>query len=243
MVQPTEHLPVHVPASLGRSPGAATFWVLAAPIIFPGVGAVIFPVLLAPLGGDSDSLRMFWTVTVLAGAAQLVGVILWARHMGAGPFAGPLRARPKWLAAAVLLGPLLLFIPTLIANQVMAGDPAWQYSGDIDPYIFARANWIPAFLLYVLLLAPVLEEVTFRGIALGGLMARGASPGLAVILSSLAFALVHLQYNLTAMAVVFCAGLGFAVLRLASGSMLVSVLAHISANAGALLLGSLSSLS
>ena len=84
--------------------------------------------------------------------------------------------------------------------------------------------------------SPLVEEVTFRGIALGTLIARGLSVPAAVVLSSLAFAISHLQYSPAAMFVVFLSGVGFAILRLMSGTVLVPIIAHAAANADVLLL-------
>ena len=85
-------------------------------------------------------------------------------------------------------------------------------------------------------MAPVVEEITFRGIAFGALVARGIGPVAAIILSSLAFAISHLQYSPAAMLVVFLSGVGFAVLRVLSGTVIVPIVAHAAANVDVLII-------
>lgn len=229
-------LPDHISPGLGRTPGTAAFWVICAPIIFPVIALSTLPALFTVIGLSLEPSATGWLVICLAGACQFAGISLWAAHVGAGAFAGPVKVRPGWIWIAIVLGPPLLFVPALLASLLFGDDPSWQFSSETDPSLFAPDNWSAAYLFYALLLAPVLEEITFRGVALGALMSRGMTAGPAMLLSSLGFAFVHMQYSLPAMAVVFFTGLGFAGLRLLSRSILVPILAHMAANAAMILM-------
>ena len=151
-----------------------------------------------------------------------------------------MRASQNWIVAAILLGPVILIAPNLIAALLAGGEQGWEYSRDVDTSFFARENWGIAYLVFALVLAPILEEVTFRGVALGAMLTRGVPPIMAAVLSSAAFTFLHLQYSVPALLVVFVAGLGFAWLRMKSGTMLVPILAHIAANGMITFLASLS---
>jgi len=72
-------------------------------------------------------------------------------------------------------------------------------------------------------LAPLVEEVIFRGVALP-LVARAASPAAAVVAVSLLFALVH--GHLPALAPLFIVASGFSIAYIYSGCILVPMTMH-----------------
>ena len=86
----------------------------------------------------------------------------------------------------------------------------------------------------LVLLAPILEEVTFRGVALGCLLGRGVPVAAAIGIQAVGFALVHLQYTPAAMFSVFILGLFLGWLRIASKSIAVPILAHMAVNINAI---------
>ena len=74
--------------------------------------------------------------------------------------------------------------------------------------------------------APLFEELAFRGLFLGCLLARGWKPLPAILLTSLVFALTHTQYILFGQVLIFVAGCVFGLLRVMSGGILIPILAH-----------------
>jgi membrane protease YdiL (CAAX protease family) len=87
---------------------------------------------------------------------------------------------------------------------------------------------IDATLLAAALIAPVCEEVFFRSFAFMGFLRR-MPLWLAVVLSALLFALVHL--DLASFAVLFCIGLALAFLRWYSNSIWPGIILHALNNA------------
>jgi membrane protease YdiL (CAAX protease family) len=93
-----------------------------------------------------------------------------------------------------------------------------------------------AFSVAAIALAPaVFEELLFRGVALAALL-RALGTGGAVLLSSSLFAIIHLDFSgsgptLYRVPFALAVGVGFALLRLRSGSLLPSMLAHAVVNA------------
>jgi membrane protease YdiL (CAAX protease family) len=81
------------------------------------------------------------------------------------------------------------------------------------------------------IVAPVVEEIFFRGFAFAGLRNRYSWRKAAVI-SSLLFASVHLQP--AALIPIFILGLIFSYLYYRSGSIMPAILMHVSTNALAL---------
>ena len=179
---------------------------------------------------DRNYVRQVTLIGSVAVCLHFGLVSVWSNWLGAGPFAGAMRTSWRWLVAAAIIGPAVLVVPSLIADVLMGGQEGWAFAEGYDRGWDAPENQSLATLFYVLILAPVTEEVTYRGVALGALVARGVGAAGAAVLSSSAFALIHLQYSPAALAVVFVAGLGFATLRLVSGTMIVPVVAHIAAN-------------
>ncbi|MEQ9316839.1 MAG: CPBP family intramembrane glutamic endopeptidase [Henriciella sp.] len=230
--------PYNTPAALGREPFTAAFWVLCAPFLFPVLGVtligLIWPEFTSILDADVPSREAITWVWIALASIHLIHfatISVWSERIGAGPFAGDMRVTPNWMIAALLLGPPILLAPNIAAGLIFGGTEGWQYNGDVNTDLLEPQNWGAAYLVFSLLLAPVLEEVTFRGVALGILVVRGVPPLMAMVASSAAFTFIHLQYSVPALAVVFAASMGFAWLRLRSGSMLVPIVAHISANA------------
>ncbi len=231
--------PYQTPLALAREPLMAFFWAVLAPVLFLTGAALVAAEFIPDFSpGSPEEVQAYhtlWLASCVSMALWFATMSLWSDWLGAGPFAGRMSADSTWLMIAVIVGPLLLISPSLVVGSFMT-EEGWQYSGDINQAVFAPQNWSLAYIFVAILMAPIVEEVAFRGIALGALLSRGISPAGAVVLSSFAFAFSHLQYSPAAMFVVFLSGVGFAVLRLISGTILVPILAHMSANAMVLFL-------
>ncbi len=231
--------PYQTPMALVREPLMAFFWVILAPVLFLTGGALIALELIPPIepgtDGELQAYHALWLVSCVAMAAWFGLMSLWSDKLGAGPFAGRMTSTSTWLLMAAVIGPLLLIVPSLVVGSFMTED-GWQYREEVNEAIFAPQNWSLGYIFVAVIMAPVVEEVAFRGVAVGAIVARGLSPVAAVTVSSLAFAFSHLQYAPAAMLVVFLSGIGFAVLRLMSGTVIVPIVAHMSANANVLFL-------
>lgn len=225
--------PYQTPLALAREPLMAFFWALLAPVLFLTGAALLAAEFIPDFSpGSPDEIRAYhtlWLASCMSMALWFATMSLWSNWLGAGPFAGAMKASTVWLIIAVMVGPVLLIAPSLIVGSFMSED-GWQYSGEVNEAVFAPQNWTLAYVFIGVAMAPIVEEVAFRGVALGALIARGVSPAGAVVLSSFAFAFSHLHYSPAAMLVVFLSGVGFAVLRLVSGTILVPIVAHMSAN-------------
>lgn len=228
--------PYNTPSALGREPLTAIFMVLLAPMLIEvlvfGLANLVEPGLIR-IEGEALTRDHVRTIQLLACIVAVLYFALlsgWSQRIGAGAFAGTMRAPAYWLVIGVVVGPMCLILPTMIANIAMAGQEGWAYADDYDPSWDAKANWSLTTIFFVALLAPIVEEVAFRGVAMGAMLARGINPYASATIASFVFMTTHFQYSPAALAVVFVAGLGFSALRLLSGSMLVPIVAHISAN-------------
>ena len=84
------------------------------------------------------------------------------------------------------------------------------------------------------MVAPVGEEIAFRGFLYRGLMRPGYEM-LTIVAISVAWALLHIQYDWLGMAQIFAAGLTLGWFRWASGSTTLTIIMHVLINFEAML--------
>jgi membrane protease YdiL (CAAX protease family) len=90
----------------------------------------------------------------------------------------------------------------------------------------AAAGWLPAMLAAVIFVAPAGEEAMFRGFLFRGWVRspRSASPAIVVI--SLLWAILHVQYDWAGVLQVFVVGLFLGWMRWRSGSLILTFFLH-----------------
>jgi membrane protease YdiL (CAAX protease family) len=91
------------------------------------------------------------------------------------------------------------------------------------------------FLIAVVIIAPVAEEIAFRGFLFRGLSASRLGIAGTLVVTSAAWALMHVQYDWLGIAQIFLLGLLLGWLRWASGSTLLTIALHVMANFVAML--------
>jgi membrane protease YdiL (CAAX protease family) len=135
-------------------------------------------------------------MTLLAGALSMVVVLV----LGAGRNARALPEatggpawNPKALAAALILPFGLFAFNTVLAQGLMrAFGPARAINTGIAGLLGQGAWSVAIFILYMCVVAPVLEELFFRGFLLSGMRGRlGTAP--AILFTATLFALIHLN--------------------------------------------------
>ncbi|HEX7816954.1 type II CAAX endopeptidase family protein [Dyella sp.] len=135
-------------------------------------------------------------------------------------------AQTSYLATALLVGLILPFVGGMITKLLSQGHDVPQ---DIKQLGALASPWSKCILAGVaVLIAPVVEEILFRGVLLSAWLKR-LPTGWAVAATSTVFALIHLPdlsflwYGLPNLALL---GVAFAWLRLKSGSLYPAMLAH-----------------
>jgi membrane protease YdiL (CAAX protease family) len=99
----------------------------------------------------------------------------------------------------------------------------------VDAY--HTAGFVPLLVAAVVLGAPLLEEILFRGFLYEGIAASRAGPLAAVVFSSLLWAVIHVQYDLYQVGVIVVGGLYLGFVRYCTGSTLLTMLLHGLSNA------------
>jgi|GEM_PF-1061450 len=233
-----------IPQGLAEHPLTVIWWVFLATYVY-GYAILYIILLVSPstfegLTGEGDngarSASVMFAVLMIQ-VAVFWRITGWNLKQGFGPAAGSLALTPLWAFLAVVLGGAeLTLVPGLIETVFQPAAENWSWRDTEEAEEFAAIALSGAAIASTVIMAPVIEEIAFRGLALGFLIARGVPPGLSLIVTSAAFALSHLQYTPLGMLAVFLAGLLYGWLRLASGSVGVAILAHASGNALAIAL-------
>jgi membrane protease YdiL (CAAX protease family) len=131
------------------------------------------------------------------------------------------RSVATWSLAVVGLAVVADLITISLGRPVVPDASAELFSGG------------PSLLLFIALVfaAPLFEEIFFRGLLIGALEKSGASGVVAALASSLAWAGIHLQYDLYGIAWIFVTGLLFAAARAKTGSLIPCLVMHGVSNA------------
>jgi membrane protease YdiL (CAAX protease family) len=124
--------------------------------------------------------------------------------------------------AALLIGSDLLTL--LLGRDVV---PSFM----VEAYKSARIGGsLVIFFLAVVIVAPISEELAFRGFIFRGLSASWLGVSGTLIATSAAWASMHVQYDAYTLAQIFLIGLLLGWIRWASGSTLLTIMLHMLAN-------------
>lgn len=162
--------------------------------------------------------------------ALILGLIRLRRGAPVRDYLGlhPVDARTLfvWLAAALVLVAASDGLSTLLQRPVV---PEFMVR------TYATAEFLPLFWAAIVVLGPVFEEVFFRGFLFAGLVRSRLGAAGTVVVTALAFAAIHLQYDLYGIATVFAIGLLLGWARLRTGSLTLTIALHVVFNLVAML--------
>ncbi len=224
---PHQPMPWGIPATIA--------WVLFAFL----VSMVVTTILFAAWQGDAPrSLATYDGVVVtfsaLVSFPVQVAVLMWAvRLCGWRPAEYFSLSSPK--RSELILAVIAVVIVDLVFNftlYVTGHDIVSAFQ--IEAYQTAqKAGWLVWFMFAIAIVAPIGEEITFRGFLYRGL----ARPGWelpAIVAIAAAWALLHIQYDWIGMLQIFALGLLLGWFRWASGSTTLSIVMHVLINAEAM---------
>ena len=134
---------------------------------------------------------------------------------------------------------VLLFI-AMVATLLFLGS---HLSGNDDTFsgeLYRNGGFLPLLWLAIVFLAPLFEEVFFRGFLFVGLRASRLGAAATIVLTSLLWAAMHLQYNLSGIAQIFVVGIILGALRHKTDSLWSPLLIHVLWNGMAMVFTALS---
>ena len=210
-------------------------WVVLAFLLSSIAGLVVVLIWRpeAIMSGSADMLRdgPLVSITTIASATVQVGMLALAARLAgwpAGEYLGLVRpaTRPALIAIAVLIVFLLGYdaLTYLLGRDIVT-------PFQVDTYRTARdGGTLPLLWLTFVVVAPVAEEIMFRGFLFRGWVRSESSAIPAIVVISLLFAAIHVQYDWFGMLQVFFIGLLLAIARWRSGSTLLTILMHVLIN-------------
>jgi membrane protease YdiL (CAAX protease family) len=120
---------------------------------------------------------------------------------------------------AVVIG---LVILSSVLDQVLHAPQDTEFT--VDAY--TTTSWPVLFWIAVAVFAPLFEESFFRGFIFVGLKQTGIGAAGTIALTSLTWALLHIQYDIYGMTTILVLGIAFGIIRLKTGSLLSTLFLH-----------------
>jgi uncharacterized protein len=155
-------------------------------------------------------------------------VIIWIAHATAKDYLAMIW--PSRQEVSVALASLVVLLPGLDALAYLVGQPIIP-SFVVDIYKSAQSQGSMLLLwLAIVIAAPVAEEITFRGFIFRGWVRPTQRPMLGILIITLLFTIIHIQYNWFGLLQVFMIGLLLTWTRWRSGSTLLPMVMHVIAN-------------
>jgi membrane protease YdiL (CAAX protease family) len=216
---------------------ASCAWLLGAFFISFVAAASVFitmqPGDLRPLGGTYDGV----VITIGAMASTPIQIVVLAmaaqlRHWKpADYFALNVPRRGEVIVAVACVVALCTAFDAIIYITGRDLVPVFQ----IESYRSASdAGWLLWLTIAIVVVAPIGEEIAFRGFLYRGLVRPGREM-IAIAVIALAWAMLHIQYDWVGMAQIFTAGLVLGWFRWASGSTTLTIIMHVLVNAEAMI--------
>jgi len=108
----------------------------------------------------------------------------------------------------------------------LAGPSAESVNSSFMTDTYNTAGWLPLLWVAVVGFAPIFEEAFFRGFLFAGLQRSRIGVVGTILLTSLVWASLHLQYNIIGMATIVLLGLVLGVVRFKTRSLWSTILIH-----------------
>lgn len=210
-------------------------------LISPGLGETLG--LISGTAPDyiASSLAMLKQFAVQYGVALVIILALAATRKRNTAKAYALTSRPVGLFGLIVLGVIAGFIVSIPTQAIFLAKEIWPLGTDTVLWTVMESNpWDMSFWIFAatgsFVIVPVIEELMWRSYTLGRLV-EAFKPGAALLLSSLIFASLHVQYlvngdflGYVTMASVIIAAIIFGLLTLTTGSVLPAIIAHVILN-------------
>jgi len=160
-------------------------------------------------------------ITGILGTAAIFGVIKLRRGASITEYLGLRKLSLKTLLVMVLI--TLAVIAAVDGLSLLLDDPV---ETNFDTMMYNTSGWPVLFWLAVVVFAPLSEEVLFRGFLFQGLRYSRFGAAGAIVVTSLIWAGLHVQYNLYLMGIIFGMGLVLGYVRLKTESLWSTLFIH-----------------
>ena len=167
----------------------------------------------------------FVAVATLATAPLCIGCIVLfvrlRREMSVRRYLGLTAVAPRTMLT--WLGILTLFALLSDALTRLLGRPIVP---EFMVHVYGTAHWVPLLWIALVVAAPLFEEVFFRGFLFAGFQHSQFGSQGAVLLTSLAWTVLHVQYGTYELGTIFVLGIIFGIARLTARSIYPPLVMH-----------------
>ncbi len=132
----------------------------------------------------------------------------------------------RWPSVGAILRWGLALLAFAAAGDVVTTSLGRPLVPQVMVDFYRRAGIVPLFWLAVVVAGPIAEEFLFRGFLFAGLQHSRMGAPAAIAITALAWAGIHLQYDLYGMMSIFLGGLLLGFVRLKTGSLPLCILLH-----------------
>lgn len=132
----------------------------------------------------------------------------------------------SWIIAAVMVSILALF---MLGSQILTYWLDKTPLDFVDP-LYQSVDSVWLLVIAMVIVAPIYEEMVFRGLLWSGISEQFSPQRgtiIASIVTSVVFAVIHLQYGLYEITTIMLLALIFCYARIKSGSLLLPIMLHI----------------
>jgi membrane protease YdiL (CAAX protease family) len=217
-----------------RSEAAPSLWIVAALLILHQVALTLIHYIVGPALGLDPASASLTAATIVLAALLMIGLVALDMRRS-GHARTLLLVGPAWdrrTASTMLVGLAVAQIP--LGILALQGATVWQSGAasnlEVGRALVASLSGPAGFALLVttVIVAPIVEELLYRGYLLGTLVARGWRVA-AVTVSAVLFVTLHFEpANLVAS---LCLGLGTGICALRTRSIVPGVIVHVASNA------------
>jgi uncharacterized protein len=204
---------------LGLQTVVAVGYVMA---LIVGNGGAVDP---AALAASHASDGLLFSLAIIISAPPTVGLIVLIAKLKRGAtvrgYLGFQRVSSR--VAASWAGVTLVFC---IASDVLTYALGRPIVPEFMVNAYTTAGFVPLFWIAGVVMAPIWEEVFFRGFLLEGIRRSALGPIGAVLITSLVWAIIHLQYDAYGIGTIFVGGLLFGTVKLRTGSTSLTIALH-----------------
>jgi len=132
----------------------------------------------------------------------------------------------RWATRRQTLVGLLILLALIAAQDLFTWAIGRPIVSDLMVNWYESAGFLPVLVLALVVAAPVVEEVFFRGFMFKGLAASKVGAAGAILLTTFLWAGIHLQYDWYGKLLIFTMGLFLGAVRWWTGSVTLTILLH-----------------
>lgn len=172
-------------------------------------------------GGDGLTVCVSLVVAGLSGSLLVILLSRGRPGFTAKSYLNLVGAPPRYFVVWISLTVIFLFGFHLLSTVV-----EFQKVDTIYAPLRDTAVFLPLFVFAFAAMPALFEEILFRGFMFRGLQATRLGNIGAIVVTSLTWSVIHLQYSMGLVAVLFALGLLFGVARVMTGSVVVAMVMH-----------------